>query len=243
MSVIRFRRHCVKNWAGTALGVLLLALAGPGTLRAASPPAALVDALSDFRTGGPRGWSYLQRTEADDGSLLERYDASQPEARRWTLLERDGRAPTAREIQTYREGQSRRTADLGPPRLQDQFDLTAGEPVAAPEGRIAWRFPLKPGGTDDWTAESLAVTVVLHEATGTIEEVEIASRAPFSPSFAVRIEETRTRMRYSLPKDGQPSLLQEVTLQLRGTAFWLKSLDQDMIVTYSDYQPPGSRAP
>ena len=243
MSAIRDCWLLVSKRGGPLSGALILTLTGSAALWAAPPPPALVDALSDFRTGGPRGWSYVQRTEADDGSLLERYDASQPEALRWSLLERDGRAPTARETQTYREGQSRRTAGFGPPRLQDQFDLTAGEPVSAPEGRIAWRFPLKPGGTDDWSAESLTVTVVLHVATGTIEEVEIASRAPFSPSFAVRIEETRTRMRYSLPIENQPSLLQEVSLRLRGTAFWLKSLDQDMVVTYSDYQPPGSRAP
>ena len=55
--------------------------------------------------------------------------------------------------------------------------------------------------------------------------------------IGINIAETRTVMTYSLPEAGRPSLLQKVTLRVRGRAFWFKSLDQDMTVTYSGQQP------
>jgi len=46
-----------------------------------------------------------------------------------------------------------------------------------------------------------------------------------------------TTLTYSLPAQDQPSLLQSVVTRLRGTAFWIKSIDADMMVAYSAYVP------
>jgi hypothetical protein len=48
-------------------------------------------------------------------------------------------------------------------------------------------------------------------------------------------------MDYSLPTADRPSLLLSVTLKVRGRAFWFKSLDQDMTVTYSDHESAGKK--
>ena len=46
-------------------------------------------------------------------------------------------------------------------------------------------------------------------------------------------------MTYSLPTpDGRPSLPQRVSTTLRGTAFWVKSLDAEMTVEFSGYERP-----
>ena len=94
---------------------------------------------------------------------------------------------------------------------------------------------MAPGGFDDRTAHFMAVTLTFHQPSRTIEQVEIASTGSFSPVIGVKIAGTRTRMDYSLPTADHPSLLLLVALQVRGRAFWLKSLDQDMTVTYSDH--------
>jgi hypothetical protein len=78
---------------------------------------------------------------------------------------------------------------------------------------------------------------VWHKATGTIESLVIENTAPFAPSFGVKIEQMKTTMTYSLPAPEQPSLLQSVVTRLRGTAFWIKSIDADMTVAYSAYAP------
>ena len=60
-------------------------------------------ALKTFRTDAPKGWSFTQTTVGDAQSRVERYNAAQPEFNRWTLLQQNGRQPTADEFQDYAE--------------------------------------------------------------------------------------------------------------------------------------------
>ena len=76
---------------------------------------------------------------------------------------------------------------------------------------------------------------MVHKPTRTIESIELGSVSPFSPTLGVKIEVMRTVMTYSLPHDEIPSLPQKVATHVRGTAFWFKSLDADMTVTFTDY--------
>jgi hypothetical protein len=215
--------------------ILLIPLLAAAGLRAAPLPPELAAALKNFRADGPKGWSFNQETTAGSESLLEHFDPAEPEARRWTLLKKNGRAPTADELQAYNEDRLHRAGGFIAPRIQDQLDLATATPAGAGDGLEKWTFRLDPGGIDDRSAAFMAVTVTFHQATRSIEHVEIASTGPFSPVLGVKIAETKTQMDYSLPAADRPSLLQRVTLRVRGRAFWFKSLDQDMSVTYSDY--------
>ena len=89
----------------------------------------------------------------------------------------------------------------------------------------------------------MTVAYTLHRPTKTIERVELASTQPFSPMFAVKIQEARTVISYSLPEGDHPTLLKEVTVRVRGSAMWVRSLDEDMTVSYSDYQYAGKKNP
>lgn len=213
--------------------LLLLALTA-GWVRAAVPPE-LTAALKTFRTDAPNGWSFTQTSATEDKMLVERFDAAQPDFDRWTLLQKDGRAPDADEQRDYKEKLSRRSRGGTAPKLTDQFDLTAMETVADTLERATYRFRLRPGESDDRTAAFLRVTLVLHKPTRTVESLEFASTGGFSPTFAVKIAEMKTAMVFSLPVGDRPSLLQRVTTRLRGRAFYFKSLDADMTVDFSDY--------
>jgi hypothetical protein len=48
-------------------------------------------------------------------------------------------------------------------------------------------------------------------------------------------------MLYSLPTAERPALLQKITVHIRGSAMWFKSLDEDMIVTYSEHVFAGKK--
>ena len=63
----------------------------------------------------------------------------------------------------------------------------------------------------------------------------LASAGPFRPAFGVEITSLRTELTYDPPAEGRPALPRSVTTRLRGTAFWLKSLDDDMTITFTDY--------
>lgn len=224
------------------LGVLLtLALASALSAFAEALPASLAGALEAFRADGPKGWAYTQTTIAGKESLEETFDPARPESERWALVAKDGRTPTADELKVYREGKSRRAGGANAPRIQDQINRTAATRLRAQGDLEWWRFPMQPGAADDSSAAHLEVTFCFHLPTLTVTSVEIASRESYSPVIGITITESRTLMTYSLPEPGRPSLLQKVNLRVRGRAFWFKSLDQDMEVTYSAQQPAGRK--
>jgi hypothetical protein len=225
-------RHAIRFHDAMRFLLLLCALVYP--LRA-EVPRELAAALEHFRSEPPRGWSFTQTTVAEGRSTVERCDAARPEFARWSLVRKDDRAPTQAELQEYGEGRSRRSRTGTAPDLKDQFLLAAVELVSTTPDRLTYRCPLRQGESRDDTALHLRATIVVHRATGAVESIELANHDPFRPAFGVKIAELRTRMTYSLPQDGRPGLPQQVTTRVRGTAFWFKSLDGDLTVTFSDY--------
>lgn len=208
---------------------------------AAAPPPELTEALKTFRSDGPRGWAYTQATSAEGKSLVERFDPAQREPTRWTLLQRDGHAPTPDELRDYTVEMMHGVPGTPGPKLTEQFDLGTLETVSATPERATYRCRLKPGEKGDETSAFLRVTLVMHKSTQTIESVELANMTPFTPTFGVKIVEMKTTMTYTLPTADRPSLLDKITTRLRGKAFWVKSLDADMLVTFTDYAKAGKQ--
>ena len=201
------------------------------------PKPELSEVLKRFRTEGPKGWSFTQSTNAEGRTMIERYDSDQPEFKRWTLVSEDGRTPNDEAQRRYRDKFSRYTNSGTAPQLSDQIDQASLVVVTETAERITYRGRLKPSEKEDRTAAFLRAVIVWHKATGTIESLAIENTATFAPSFGVKIEQMKTTMTYSLPAPDQPSLLQSVVTHLRGTAFWIKSIDADMTVVYSAYAP------
>jgi hypothetical protein len=207
------------------------------SLRAGTLPPELEKALAAFQAEGTKGWAFTQSTASAEKSLVERFDPSKPEFSRWKLLKKDGREPTESEIKEYNDMLTRRSRGQTAPNVKDQIRPETCEPLGVENGRARYRFQLKPGAEDDKSAEHMVVTFSLHLDSGTIERVELATIRPFSPMFTVKIEEARTVITYTLPTESTPTLLQEITVRVRGRAMFFKSLDEDMTVSYSDYAP------
>ena len=82
------------------------------TLHAAPSPE-LAAALGKFRAEAPADWSFTTTTAGEGKSTVERCDATKAEFERWSLIQQDGRAPTADETRRYLEGRSRRSREIG----------------------------------------------------------------------------------------------------------------------------------
>ena len=225
-------RSALRFFPRMRLFITLVALAVPAF--AAAPPDLMV-ALAKFRGEPPPGWSFTQTTAAEGRSTVERSDAARPEFARWTLLQKDGRAPTADELKDYADARSRRSRTGTAPSITDQLNLDSLEIVTDTAERVTCRFRLRPGEARDKTSPFLRALLVVHKATRTIESIELASVSAFSPTVGVKIAEMHTRMTYSMPGATTPSMPQQVETRVRGTAFWFKSLDATMTVTFSDY--------
>lgn len=223
---------------GAFLVLVLLTTVSRGAV-----PEALQAALNTFRPDPAKGWTYTQRTAGDGRSTEERHDAAKPEFERWSLTRKDEREPTPDERREYLEIRSRRQPQSAAPRITEQFDLATTETVRTDAERGVYRVRLRPGESSDHTAEHLRATVTVWLATRTIESIELTNAAPFAPSFFIHIESMRTLMRYTVPTADRPSLPIEVRTSLRGRAFWFKSLDADLTVTYLDYAPARAKTP
>lgn len=232
-------RSTIGFYAAMRFLVALIALGAVRSYAATVPE--LEAALKAFHSEPPRGWSFTQTTVAEGKSTVERCDAARPEFDRWTLVQKNGRAPTAEELQDYHEGRSRRSRTGTAPKLSDQLDLTSVETVTQTAERATYRCRLRPGESRDRTAPHLRASIVLHRPTRSIESVELANAEPFAPTLGVKITEFKTLMTYALPSGETPALPQKVVTRVRGRAFGFKSLDGDMTVTFSDYVKAGKR--
>ena len=210
-------------------------------LMAAPMPAELAAALKDFRTEGPRGWGFTQTSTARAHSRVEQFNPVGRDSVQWKLVQQDGHAPTEEEAGKYKELKARRSSNENAPNVKDQINPESCEIVSESADLGVYRFQLKTGDKDDQSAAFMRVTYTLHRPTQTIEKIELASTEPFSPVFMVKIAEARTVMTYTRPDSGRPSLLKDVTVKIRGRAMWVKSLDEDMTVAYSDFVYAGKK--
>jgi hypothetical protein len=219
-----------------ALAILLFFVLPSAALMSAADPD-LVAALRGFRSEAPPDWSYVQMTSDGQRSLEERHDATRPDFGRWSLLRKDGRAPTPAELAEYRDTRSRRSRGGTAPRLAEQIDPAEAKVVAEADQRATYRCRLRPAEAGDRTADFLHATVVVHRPSRTIEAITLENDAPFRPALGIRITKLRTRLTFSLPSGERPSLPQAVQTSVRGDAYWFKSLDADLEVTFSRYEP------
>lgn len=208
---------------------------------AATPvPPELDRALKLYRAEGAPLWALTQTTVATGTTMVERFDPSKPEFSRWTLLQKNGAAPSDDDLKDYHDRLSRRTAGTAP-NIKDQIDPASCEKISEDPVHAVFSFRMKPGDRDDRSAAHMRVFFTLNKNAGTIEQVRIASTEPFSPMLATKITDAETIMLYTVPSADRPVLLQRVTVRMRGRVLWLKSLDADMTVTYSDYVFVGRR--
>lgn len=228
-------------WRVRALHRLLLVtlawILGLGAIASAraAVPAELSEAFQKFRSDPPPGWAYKQTTIAEGKSMVEHCDAARPDFDRWKLLQKDGHPPTDDDLREYGMARSQRSRNGTAPKLIEQLDLNTVELVSSANDTASYRFRLRPGDSRDNTAPFLRATVVLHKPTHTITAIELGNTGEFSPAIGVKVTEMKTIMTYSLPAADAPSLPQKVETRVRGRAFWVKSLDAEMTVTFSDY--------
>ncbi len=208
---------------------------------AAAVPPPLEAALKTFRADPPKGWSFTQTTAAEGKSTVERYDATRPEFDRWALLQKDGQTPSADALREYHDTRSRHSRTGTAPKLVEQLDYSEVETVSETADRAVYRCRVRPGESRDRTAEFLRATLTVHKPTQTLETIELTNTEPFAPTIGVKIRTMHTRLTYTLPQEGAPSLPRQVSTQVAGTAFWFKSLDADLKVTFSEFAPPAKK--
>jgi len=197
-------------------------------------PPALTAALAAYRAGGPKGWAYTQTSEGGGKNIVERFNPRFRGPTRWTLIKQDERTPTEEELRDYRQKSVTKTDGDTASTVRDQLDLATCTLIAE-EGRTSvYHFAIRPAVKEDTAAVHMRAAFTLDRPTGTITQVELFNFEPFSPVFTLKIDEARTIMRYTLPEDGKPSLLSEISMKLRGRRLWVRKFSEDMTMRFTE---------
>lgn len=207
-------------------------------------PAAMPDyvraALEKFSPEVPAGWAYtLTTVRNEDDRSTARYDPAKPPAEQWTLLELNGRIPSAKETAHY--ARARAGGNSAAP--QGSFQKADIEPASvvllsedADRGEFRCTFRAEATGADKMLGHlTLHLTVAKHQPH--VEKFALELAAPYSPVLGVKMRELRVQMSFSEPRAGRPSLPATNTSHFAGRIFLIRVVE-NLTVTYTDFVRP-----
>ena len=226
------------------LGMAVLAVLAAG---AAPPAAAEVPPIArEAFANMPRvtgEWAFTRTREDNDGSRVERFDpAADP---KWQLVSVNDREPTEEELRDYAEEVEQRLArEEGRPGDNDFDGLAADEGwelLEEDDRRVTWRFRPAAGATDrEGMARHLQGEMTILKSVPYVESFRLYSDEPFRAKVIAKIERFNTRIEM-IRLDRRAYMPVRVTTRVRGSAaFGLKSIERDILLTYSDFRYAGS---
>lgn len=179
-------------------------------------------------------WSYTRTTRDEDGTRIERHDATKPAGARWTLVSVNGKAPTAKAQESFR----REKAALEKRDRGDDSDVDAASIrlVSETPQRVTFSFRPKAGaGLEGKMARHVAGTLVVNRQGGWAERFELQSTDALAPVPGVKISAFRLTMTFQRLGATEDVVPLSIELSMRGRAFLVKSLDQERSTRYSDF--------
>jgi hypothetical protein len=213
-----------------------------GFLLAALPAVAAVPdyfraALATFSTEPPAGWAYtLVTVRNDDARTTARFDPARPPAEQWTLLELNGRAPTAKEAAQYTLAR----AGAGSSVPQGTFQKGDIDPASvtlvsedAGRGEFTCRFREAATGADKMLGH-LRLRLTINKLQPHVEKFVLELEDPYSPVLGVRMRELVVRMSFTAPVAGRPSLPAAHASHFLGRIFFI-GMEENLKLTYSDF--------
>jgi hypothetical protein len=178
------------------------------------------------------------RVRSDADSLkIERYDPANPDAP-WTLLNLDGRDPTAADLRRYVQRAESRSDRRHPLSFDPRDMVRPGSwELRSQNGQeIAYQFRLKPfEELNERLAEKAIGTLVLNRADGRLLRIRIENTEPAYPAPFVRITAYAQEMRFEHDEAIGSDVLVKAVTHLRGRALGVRSLNDDRVIRYEDY--------
>jgi hypothetical protein len=204
----------------------------------AEMPAHLRTALAGFNTAMPSGWAYTLSTVRNERSIAERFDPAQPPTAQWTLLQSEGRAPTAEELEKYRRARS--SAPGGNQANFEKSDIDPGSfklvKEDAERAEFSAAFRETATGPDKMLGH-LSLTLTVDKRVPHVAAYALELKEPYSPVLGVKMNTLRVEVRFSPPADGRPSLPVEMTSHFDGSIFLIPT-GEVLRLTYRDHSPP-----
>lgn len=221
-----------------ACSFLLLVILHPS--RAASHPLAIA-ALDRLASVDNDAWSYTMTTRSKEGVTIEQHDAAAPTGERWTLLQKDGRAPTQKELLEHRKEKAERDAERTNGERDDEEDVDRSSIrlVSEDDRAATFHFRVRSSGRMEAAfTKHILGTLVVNKSGSWAERFELESTQTIRPIPGVNIREFTLVMTFWREAQSGEVLLETMESRTRGRAFGIKSLDDDRHVRFTDFRRP-----
>ncbi len=223
--------------AATAGVVWLAALSGRAEM-----PDYVRTALNAFSPEPPAGWSYtLTTVRNNDARSTARFDAAKPAGSQWTLLEINGRAPSASEADQYARS---RASDTTPASARGVFQKRDLDPASitlihedAGRGEFQGTFRPEAAGADKMLGH-LVLRLTIARREPHVEKFVLELKEPYSPVLGVKMRELLVEATFTAPSGGRPSLPARQSSHFLGRIFFFGT-EENLVLTYTDF----ARAP
>lgn len=214
--------------AGYDLTAVFPAAAGQGEAPAAlaaeflklRPATAAERALFDEAYGklglDAENWAYTEtsRSIEDQRVLVTRIDPSRSGPERDVLVSINGKAPTAAEVQAWRDLGGDQPKPLGElPPLGDVLDLKDLRVLREEAGAVVFELPLQ---GDGFPRDKFQALVRVNTARRALEEITVKLRAATRLAGVIKLSEAGLQVRFATPDPARPP--QPVYLRSGGTA-------------------------
>lgn len=212
----------------------------------AETPTLVEQAIANMEKTDIDDWSYTVTTSRSGKKTVERHDATKPEVSRWQLLLKNGESPTADEIAEYlaakrdqAERRKRRGQDEQDNEISAMVDSSSLKLLADEPTRATYSFRMKVDDKENGRiADHVESTLVVDKVLPHVERLEMKSTDEFKPMTGVKISEFRVLMRFDRDDVSGAILPRTIATTIKGRAFLVKSLDEDIVISFTDYKPP-----
>jgi hypothetical protein len=179
-----------RNFLGHVLKTLACLTIASVASAGAETPELLAEAFKAW-SQGKDDLSFVLRTRYlnDDGSLkaerVERYDPSLPDARRWALLEVDGRAPTASDRAKIQDRRNKKPRKKLTKPLDEYFDLENARVVGTENQTVRYEVPVRPEAARAIPVEKVTIGIFVSKESKTIDRVTADLNEPMRIALGI----------------------------------------------------------
>ena len=224
-------RHRLRGGV-LALGVLL-AVASAG----ATVPDYVREALGKFNPEVPAGWAYtLTTVRNDDARTTARFDPARPAADQWTLLDLNGRVPTAKEAAQYARARASAGNAAAPQGTFQKSDIDPATIMLVSEdadrGEFSCAFRAEATGADKMLGH-LKLRLTVSKRQPHVEKFVLELKEPYTPVLGVKMRELLVLMSFTPPAADRPSLPAVNSSRFLGRIFFI-GMEENLTLTYTD---------
>ncbi len=195
-------------------------------------------ALASFNSSAPFGWAYTVSSTCGSKTSVERFDPSLSPEAQWSLLKFAKKPPSDADTIRYRKYRATISSGsmLRATFVRDDINVPSMKLVREngeqAEFRGRFRNELK-----DKLLDHLELTLTIHKKpVPFVEKAILHLITSFVPVISARIDELDVTMTFSAPTPELPALPLRVTSHFIGRAFWIKSIAEDIELTYCGFK-------